>query len=219
MNSLSTLTLPLVVAAFAATSVACSSDSDPAKAEQEQTPDSGKPDPTPDAESPLFPRAYVGEVEGTDARVGIFGKDERSFRLYFCGGPETLGTLTHWFNTTATEPPPDGYDWDGQIERDLAQGAIRTPDGERHAFTARPVTWGELPGLYEATAPCGKVGVIVSPVPNSDELHLQGACAGAVVADSKQVNPILPLTRRADGSVEVQVEGETETVLVKPATM
>jgi hypothetical protein len=37
--------------------------------------------------------------------------------------------------------------------------------------------------------------------------------------NAKQVNPILPVTRASDGSVEVQVEGETDTVLVKPATM
>jgi hypothetical protein len=174
--------------------------------------------PTPDAGAKLeFPRSYVGEVEGTDARVGVFSKDEASFRIYFCGGPDTLGSLTHWFNTTME--PTDGYDYSVQIERDLAEGDITVPAGDRHAFTAKPVTWGDIPGLYEANAPCGKVGVIISAVPDSDELHVQGACAGKVLADAKQVNPILPVTRAADGSIEVRVEGQTETELVRPVTM
>jgi hypothetical protein len=209
----------LFVAVVAATSVACGSDSDRVKPEREPepTPDAG--DHTPDAgETWDFPRAYVGEVEGTDARVGIFGRDRASYRIYFCGGSSTVGSLTHWFNTTAP-PPSDGYDYGIQVERDLAEGEIITPSGDRHAFTARPVTWGSIPGLYEANAPCGKVGVIISAVPDSDELHVQGACLGQVIADARQVNPILPLTRANDGSVEVQVEGETDTVLVKPATM
>lgn len=215
MNSLSSVRFFLVAVALASASAACSSDSDPAK--PEPTPDAGKQDPAPDSgESPEFPRAYVGEVEGTDARVGIFEKDAESFRLYFCGGPETVGSLTHWFNTTVS--PTGGFDYTIQIEKDGAEGTYTSPEGT-HPFTARPVTWGRIPGLYEANAPCGKVGVVISPVPDSEELHVQGACLGTVLIDAKQVNPILPLTLGSDGSIEVRVEGETDTVLVKPATM
>lgn len=221
MNSVTNLRLSVLLAALASAGVACSTDSDSPNDQerrQEPAPDAGDPRSEGGTPAPSFPRAYVGEVEGTDARVGIFGRDPNSFRLYSCGGPETVGLLTHWFNTT-TGFPDDGYTYTLQVEEDVAVGTVYLPDATGYSFTARPVTWGKLPGLYEATAPCGKVGVIISEVPDSDEFHVQGACAGPVIADAKQVNPILPLTRASDGSIEVQVEGDTDVVVVKPATL
>jgi hypothetical protein len=168
-------------------------------------------------------RVFVGEVTDTDARVSVVWQKPSNPRLYFCGGVDTLPTLTHWFNPLAADAGADagivgdGYGYDVSVKNGVATGNLNTPDGVQHAFTAPQIATGGLIGLYEAVAPCGKVGLIVSSTSDGTDVEAQGACTGKNVADARQVNPILPITSNADGSLDVRIEGETETVNVTPA--
>ena len=97
-------------------------------------------------------------------------------------------------------------------------GTLTTGDDTVYPFTASRIEKKTMGGLYEAVSPCGKVGVIVSQPTESDAPVVQGACIKSpTAADIHQVNPVLPLTRNADGSISVVVVGETEEISVVPA--
>jgi hypothetical protein len=135
-------------------------------------------------------------------------------------------TLTHWFtldldSSGATNAQADaGQDWtlDGQLTTGEASGAVTVADGTQHAFHATGVGDGTIAGLYEATAACGKIGLIVTQGSPQSSPSGQGACiGGGAVPSVEQVNPIIPLSRAADGAISVLVAGTSDAVLVRAA--
>ena len=178
------------------------------------------------APTPTGARVFTGTVEGTDAEVAIVAS-ARHVRIYFCGGPSSYMTMTHWFTldldpSGATQAQADAAtDWtlDGKLTDPTASGSITIADGTSLTFRAARVADTTIAGLYEAETGCGKIGLIVMQASAQLPSSGQGACVNAAARPSvEQVNPIKPLTRAADGSIQVQVVGSTETVLVRAAT-
>jgi hypothetical protein len=169
------------------------------------------------------PRVFVGDVEGTDAQVGIVASSARA-RFYFCGGATSYLTLTRWLPVGFTDASDItsqvvGLELKASLHGADAKGTIRDQDGTMHLFGATEVAPGTVAGLYEAASPCGKVGLIVSQTSPSAPAAGQGACvSGDSQAPSvRQVNPILPLSRDASGAIEVTVDGAGEKAVVRAA--
>jgi hypothetical protein len=162
------------------------------------------------------PRVFIGQVDGSDARVGVVATGH-SARIYFCGGDGTFTTMTHWFpsvpfGTSGRDLAPTGATagWSiaGEVDDAGASGMVTTTSGSGFAFHAAPVAAGTIAGLYEAAGPCGKVGLIVAQGSAGEEPVGQGACVPATGgASPEQVNPIRPIQRAADGTIAVVVDG------------
>jgi hypothetical protein len=110
-----------------------------------------------------------------------------------------------------------GWSIDATVLQAGVNGTLTTGDAASFSFQATAVDKKTIAGLYEAVSPCGKVGVIVSQQTETDTPVVQGACIGNGNIDIHQVNPVLPLTRDADGAFSVVVAGATEEISVVPA--
>ncbi len=165
--------------------------------------------------SPAAPRVFIGEVAGSDARVGVVATDH-SARIFFCGGAATYKGMTHWIPAAAIDAhgavsqPADAAGWavEGQVAEAGASGTVTPPGGSAFAFHADPVAKDTIAGLYEAGGPCGKVGLIVVQGSTGATPDGQGACVPASgKADPEQVTPIRPIERAGDGTIAVTVDG------------
>jgi hypothetical protein len=184
-----------------------------------------RPAQAPSASSP--PRMFVGEVAGTDARVAVVAT-ERSARVYFCGGDSSVATSTKWLRASidgAGRLTPENNDgrWrlDGVMDGNHIMGSVDRGDGVPHAFDMTMVTQGTIAGLYETTASCGTVGVIVTQSSPDAPASAQGACIAPATAGSPQffqVNPLGPLAVGDDGAIAVLARGTEEPARVRPAT-
>jgi hypothetical protein len=198
----------LLLAAFSIALAGCSSDKDAGHDDEHDH------DPPPqEAGVPSdLPMVFVGKVTDTDARVAIVAGVFPDARAYFCGRGDSVGSMTHWFNTLTDETDggllSDGYGWNGVLSDDVFVGTFTNDEGMHYPFDARRVAKNTIEGLYEATAPCGTIGFIVTRN-ESGELEAQGACSGQDVSDAKQVNPSGPIERAADGTIAVEVDGAT----------
>lgn len=156
--------LPMLALAVAALSTAsCSGDDE---------------EPLPGWRTALEPGTYVGDVEGTDARVGVV-VGIQTVVVFVCGGPGTVGTATAWANgeraregsttlASATRKMTlsrDAADEKGEIVGGLVEGGIAPLK-----FAAKRVAPGTTAGLYEATDEFGRTGVVVD-----DKGRAQGA--------------------------------------------
>jgi hypothetical protein len=173
--------------------------------------------------APAAPRVYVGEVQGSDARVGVVATD-RDARIFFCGGASSYRSMTHWIPSAPIDAdggvsqPADAAGWivEGQVAASGASGTVMVPDGSKFSFHADPVARGTISGLYEGAGPCGKLGLIVAQGAAGQAADGQGACVPASgEADPEQVNPIRPIERATDGTIPVVVDGAG--LLVHPA--
>jgi hypothetical protein len=191
-------------AALAAVAAACGSSSSPA---------------------PAVPLIFVGQVEGSDARVGVVATDHNA-RIFFCGGAATYKEMTHWLLSVpidahgAVSHPVDTAGWavEGQVAHTGASGMVTVSGGSTFTFHAAPVAHGTIAGLYEGAGPCGKVGLIVTQGSAGETPTGQGACVPASGhADPEQVNPIRPIARTADGMIPVVVDGAQVLVHPEPA--
>ena len=171
----------------------------------------------------VAPRVFVGQVEGSDARVALI-TTEHNARVFFCGGDTTYKSMTHWIPSApidakgAVSQPPDAAGWavEGEVQSSGASGMVTAHGGSTFAFHAVPVATGTIAGIYEAAGPCGKVGLIVAQASAGDAPVGQGACVPPNGnADPEQVNPIRPIARAADGTIPVVVGGAR--LLVRPA--
>jgi hypothetical protein len=180
-------------AAFVAVVVACGSSSSP----------------------PAAPRVFVGEVDGSDVRVGVVATDH-SARIFFCGGDATYKTMTHWVPSApidshgAVAEPADAAGWmvAGHVAAAGVSGTVTPSGGAAFTFHANPVAKDTIAGLYEAAGPCGKVGLIVAQGSSSETPAAQGACVPATGnADPEQVIPVRPIERAGDGTIPVVVGG------------
>jgi hypothetical protein len=170
-------------------------------------------------------RIFTGTVDGTDAQVAVVAS-ARHLRVYFCGGPASYATMTHWFTldldpSGAAHAQADAaqtWSLDGQVGDTTATGAITIADGTRFTFATTRVSAGTIAGLYEGMAGCGKIGLIVTLPSAQAAPSGQGACITADLLPSvEQVNPIRPLTRASDGTISVLVAGATDSVIVRAA--
>ncbi|HKP63192.1 MAG TPA: hypothetical protein VJV78_40925 [Polyangiales bacterium] len=169
-----------------------------------------------DASTPAL-RYWVGTVEDSDIRLGVAQEPERA-RVFFCGGPSSYATATRWVVTTLAadggfEFEDEGWRVSGQLSDDEIAGTLRLGSDESRDFSASPVRKGTIAGLYEGTADCGRVGLIVSQADKREEPTGQGACVGAG-HPPEQVNPILPIAL-SGGEIRVEI-GDAESS-VRPA--
>src|SRR5579872_6556553 len=129
-------------------------------------------------------RVFTGQVEGTDARVAVVATTHHA-RVFFCGGDATYATSTHWFlvdigpTGQVASPSDGGLSFTGQVGDGDVRGALVGVDGRSRAFVASPISAGTIAGLYEATQPCGKVGLIVTQSSPAVAPTGQGACVGS----------------------------------------
>ncbi len=132
--------------------------------------------------------SLVGVVEDTDAVVGIVTSADK-VTFYVCGGDKTYNTMTRWFSGPAgTTLSKNG--WKVTVGAGFNKGAVITPQGKSHAWSARPVVTGSAEGLYAVfDAGCRTGAVVTGSGPGTDP-QLQGTwCDGKRYA---QVIPILP---------------------------
>ena len=153
----------------------------------------------------------VGELSDSDVKLGVIANPQRA-RLFFCGGPDSYEDMTRWVvadldRDAAFELESDDWRLSGRIDDGALSGRLER-DGEDGAdFIARLIEPDTVAGVYEAMDPCGRVGLIVTQ-PSSDETATaQGACVGPGHLP-EQVNPILPIARRDDGSIRVELAGD-----------
>jgi hypothetical protein len=172
------------------------------------------------------PRVFTGQVDGTDARVAVVATTHHA-RVFFCGGDATYATSTHWFLVDigpagqVASPSDGGLSFNGQVGDSVVRGSLVGVDGRSHTFVASPISAGTIAGLYEATQPCGKVGLIVSQSSPTVAPTGQGACIGSPGANGatpvEQVTPLRPLTRAADGTIRVTIAGSPGDIAAGPA--
>ena len=98
-------------------------------------------------------------------------------------------------------------------------GEVELGDDVTRFFRAERVAPMTLAGLYEGTADCGRLGLIVSQA-NKDALPTaQGACADTTEEPAQQVSPIAPITSEA-GKIPVRLPGGGDApLLLQAATL
>ncbi|MEQ1564525.1 MAG: hypothetical protein ABMA64_02720 [Myxococcota bacterium] len=156
-------------------------------------------------------RTYVGEVEGTDAVVGLVTGDGVG-RLYLCGGPTTMSALNQWFELAVDGDTAAGWAEGWTVFAtgpDPWAGELMDPTGASWNFTAEAGVEGA--GPYEAKSPVGEcpAGAVVL-----DAHTLRGvACPTALVP--AQVVPVGVL--RPGGRVAVRTDDGALSFVVEPA--
>lgn len=166
----------------------------------------------PSASSPL-----VGTLKATDARVGLVVDDAKGV-LYVCGGATTRAALTRWFRGPRT---PAGIDWTSEDLRVTAaprgaawSGELRKSDGTILSFELEPSAAATVAGVYDATLPTGRAGVVVFQASPTEAATMLGAFRANDGA-FEQVLPVREVLRTSRG-VEVQIAGLAETIFVQP---
>jgi hypothetical protein len=102
------------------------------------------------------PKVFVGELDGTDAVVGLVARGDLG-RMYVCGGPETMDTLNGWVDVTR-----EGDGWAGASDAiTVDPSGTLSVDGEPHGFALR--AGADPDGPWAADGPAGEcpVGVVV----------------------------------------------------------
>jgi hypothetical protein len=171
-----------------------------------------QPSPSPDdAGTGSEVRVFVGELEGSDVKLGAVVASGRA-RLFFCGGPTSYAERTRWLEVELDERARfeiDQDDWHvrGQLVGTSLSGELEHAAAAPADFAAELARKSTLAGLYEGTADCGRVGLIVSQRDEDALASGQGACVGPGHAP-EQVNPILPISLEDDGSIRVEVEAD-----------
>jgi hypothetical protein len=170
------------------------------------------------------PLVLVGKVDGTDVRVGVVTTASRA-RLYFCGTGDSLETWTRWLSVDRSSTgeiglsDADAWKLRGSFQSDTLAGSVAAKGFDEREFHAVVIQHEALSGLYEANAPCGKVGLIVSMEGASGAPLTQGACTGSTAGDVEQVIPILPVSRGADGAIAVTIAGDSQVLQASPAQL
>jgi hypothetical protein len=163
---------------------------------------------------------WVGDVANSDV-VMAAASSKQLATVFFCGGPSSLVEGTHWFSNiapisgafsaVASAWRVEGSESTGRLEGSISDGA-----GDSRVFAARSVAAGTLAGVYDASAPCGHVGLIVRQDTSADTPSAQGACLRLVngVARVEQVNPVLPLARDSSFGIRVSVASDPDSTLI-----
>lgn len=172
------------------------------------------------AERSASPLRWVGAVEQTDVSVAVLAGAGKA-RVYFCGGAQSSAASTRWFDF-----PYDGGEhieveqdsWRIHVHLTLRGlvGEVELGDQVTRSVQASKVDPSTLAGLYEGTADCGRVGLIVTQATKSAPPTATGACTSTNGKPPRQVQPVAPITSEA-GEIRVQVSGEGNTLLLRPA--
>jgi hypothetical protein len=167
---------------------------------------------------------YTGDVTGTDVRVGIIASAHHA-RVFFCGGATSYMTMTRWLNAdidvahkfSLPTTPHQYWGLQGEVGDVEIAGSVDMGDATPRPFRATVVSERTISGLYEGTAGCGRLGlIVVQPTPDMPAIG-QGACVGTGTT-LEQVNPLDPIVRTPDGTITVNVTNWTGERQVHPAT-
>lgn len=173
-----------------------------------------------DQPSAAAERVFVGAVQDSDVMVGIATAGNRT-TWFFCGGPTSYATQTHWFSSpsglgSAFSLSDGGLQLEGASSADTIQGTLQKDAGDARSFSARQVSDAPPAGVYDALAPCGHIGLIVQPSTTGAPPAAQGTClqtaSGADIVE--QVNPVMPLSLDANGGVAVSVAGDLDQTFI-----
>jgi hypothetical protein len=142
--------------------------------------------------------------------------------MFFCGGTSSYQTMTRWVTADIDAahqlsiPADAGPTWalQGKVTDAEVTGSVDMGDAVLRAFRATIVSERTISGLYEGTASCGRLGlIVVQPTPDTTAVG-QGACVGPVL---EQVNPLEPIVRDPDGAIRVTVGSSTAEREVRAA--
>jgi len=162
---------------------------------------------------------YVGQIDGTDARIAL-ARDDARWAAYVCGGPSTLSSMTEWFQgglgpaiDTGAEVQSNGKLLRVTFTEGTAMGSVVT--GTEALFSASRVSVGATAGLFQLNERGCRSGLIVPPPGQGDP---QGVyCANLDLGGNqmptmyKQVNPLLPITL-TDRGIASRVVGDSRTI-------
>ena len=176
--------------------------------------------------SQAWASAWVGAVQGTDVNVALVDRNG-AVELFFCGGPDSYANKTRWFAEGALPADPfsftsGGWTVDGVVRNGDASGSVQAASDDAPAnWTAAATDPATIAGLYEGSAPCGKLGLIVTQPTAEDEPTGQGACLrveGERIT-VEQVNPVRLTQRSAKDEISVTVASALdERFTVRPVT-
>ncbi|HMI87687.1 MAG TPA: hypothetical protein VK550_26555 [Polyangiaceae bacterium] len=166
-------------------------------------------------------RIYTGELTGTDVRLGIIATEHHA-RLFFCGGATTYETMTRWVTSdidtahklSLPSSPTERWVLQGTVADAEVSGTIDMGDANSRPFHATAISERTISGLYEGTASCGRLGLIVVQATPDAKPTGQGACVGPVL---EQVNPLEPIVRNPDGAIVVTIGSATAEREVRAA--
>jgi hypothetical protein len=168
-------------------------------------------------------RAFVGVVEGSDARIAVVER-QGSLSAYVCGGPSSYEALSRWFEPSAVAGDPsrfeaskDGWTLTGALSpgeregeqtpgaapRRVLSGRLEGPDGKWYRFHGELAYPGSLAGLYGVVDEGCKTGAVVLQASPSEEPTVLGTwCSSA--GERMQVTPVMPVELHA-GALDLQV--------------
>ncbi|HVJ93273.1 MAG TPA: hypothetical protein VM580_25905 [Labilithrix sp.] len=153
---------------------------------------------------------YVGQVEGSDARVAVV-VGPTSLVVFVCGGSASYETSTVWFRANRTETTQIDLSRENRkIHLDPAgattlAGGLELGDGsDSHNVRVTRVGDDAIEGLYEVKDAEGQAGVVVS---NADEA--QGAFIQNITAKILQIVPIRPIALVENRFLRVNVANRT----------
>lgn len=160
---------------------------------------------------------FVGPLTSTDARVGLVVDDTKGV-LYVCGGDTTRTTLSRWFKGPRTAA---GIDWtNGDLHVVAApqgtswSGTLKKSDGTTFSFAVTPVVANTIAGLYDASLPEGRAGVVVFQSSVSESPTILGTFQ-ATSGPFEQVLPVREVSRTAAG---IEVKIASKSFFVQPVT-
>ena len=168
---------------------------------------------------------WIGAVEDTDVRVAVLAGSGKA-RVYFCGGAESYADATRWFDVSYDGGEHLEFeDDDWRIHAHLTLGGligeVELGDGVTRSVLADEIVEpSSLAGLYEGTADCGRLGLIVTQATKDALPTAQGACTNSTGKLPQQVEAIAPITSEA-GKIRVRTPGGRgdATLLLQPATL
>jgi hypothetical protein len=199
----------------------CSSDDPeapalPEKSHDEHDTDADYPDAALSEDVPLD--HYVGEVDDSDVRIAVVS-DGTNARLFFCGGPKSVASTSHWFNVQLEGghaiDRDKVFEVTARLDGDAVSGNFSTGTDGAKKFVAKKIAENTVSGLYEGLSDCGRVALIATQQEPDAQVHTQGACIGPGHVP-EQVNPIMPLEFTGD-QVSVQAPGGDDTVVLQRA--
>jgi hypothetical protein len=157
-------------------------------------------------------RVLVGALSDSDVKLGVIATALRA-RLFFCGGPDSVETMTRWvvadLQGSTVELVADDWEITGELAGEELIGELKREGEETATFSASLVDPETLAGVYEGMDQCGRVGLIVTQPSQNDVATAQGACVGMGHLP-EEVTALLPIMRENDGSITVQLEGDDE---------
>ena len=166
---------------------------------------------------------WVGSVDQTDVRVALLVGTGKA-RLFFCGGAGSYATTTRWFDIAYDGS--EHIDFTEQAWRIHAHlfgtrftGKVVLGDGVERSLDADRTSAETLAGLYEGTAECGRLGLIVTQATPDAVPASQGACTSDSGAPIQQVDAVAPLAAEA-GKIRVHLpSADDATLLLQAATV